>query len=172
MMKQLNKKEIKKFFKKQAKRTEEIVLILENVEYARNVAGIFRSADAAGISHIYLTGISKTPPFGKDLKKASRSKEHSVKWTYCKQSNELIEELKDDDYTIIGAEITDNSIPLVNLKKIAEKQKKLAFIFGSEVFGIKKTTLELCDYSVYIPMYGKGASLNVAVSVGIILYSF
>ncbi len=170
-MKQLLKKDIKKLFKKIQKREQEIVLLLENIEYAKNVAGIFRTADAAGVNHLYLTGESYKPPFGKDLKKASRGKETSVKWSYFKDSEEIISQLKKDNYFIIAIELTDESIQLHELKNLINKYNKVCFIAGSEAFGITKKTLAYCDAAVMIPMYGKGASLNVGVSVGVVLYS-
>lgn len=170
-MKQLSKKEIKKFFKNQPKRSKDIRIILENVEYARNVAGIFRTADAAGVSHVYLTGVSFKPPFGKDLVKASRHKEKSVRWTFEESSLTVIEQLKKEGFIIIATEIADKSIELSQLSKYTSNTDKICFLFGSEVFGVVKRTLEACDGAVYIPMYGKGASLNVATTVGIVLYT-
>ncbi|MDD3647580.1 MAG: TrmH family RNA methyltransferase [Candidatus Dojkabacteria bacterium] len=169
-MKQLNKKEIKKAFK-HIKRSRSIALILENIQYARNVAGIFRTADAAGVAKIFLTGISHKPPFGKDLVKASRHKEKVVSWEYNKSTGKVVDKLKRDGYKIVAIEITDKSFPHYALIDNFRNEKKLAFIAGSEVYGITKKTLARCDASVHIPMIGKGRSLNVTTSVGIILFS-
>lgn len=169
-MRQLRKQEVKKFFKKQ-KREKEIVLILENLEYARNVAGIFRTVDAAGISKLYLTGVTQTPPFGKELRNTSRNKERSVNWEFRQNTLELIQELKQDNFTIVAIELTDKSIPLDQVKSYLTHSDKICLIAGSEMFGVTKKTLAECDLGVYIPMYGKGGSLNVGVSVGIVLYS-
>ena len=68
-MKQLRGKEIKKYFKNKPKRDYDVVVVLENIQYAKNVANIFRTSESAGVKKIYLTGISHHPPFGKDLKK-------------------------------------------------------------------------------------------------------
>ncbi len=48
-MKKLSKKEIKKFFKEERYRKQEIVIVLDNLQYPRNVASIFRTAEAAGV---------------------------------------------------------------------------------------------------------------------------
>jgi 23S rRNA (guanosine2251-2'-O)-methyltransferase len=171
-MKQLKKQEIKKIFKEFPKRKQEIYLVLENIQYAKNVANIFRTADAAGVRRIYLTGISQQPPFGKELRKASRNKEQSVEWMYKETTGEVINTLKKQGFKVIAIELTDESINLSKLSDSLKDEKKVCFIAGSEVFGVTKTTLEKCDKSVVIPMYGKGASLNVSTSVGIVLYSF
>lgn len=170
-MRALNKKELKQFFKKTSRHNREFSIILENIQYAKNVAGIFRTADAVCISNLFLTGISRTPPFGKNLRKASRNKERNVRWEYNNSSLNVIKRLKKENYYIIAVEITNDAVSLQEFPKLIHCNKKICFIFGNEVYGIVKKTLEVCDYSVYIPMYGKGKSLNVGVSVGIILYS-
>lgn len=170
-MRQLKKQEIKKL-SKENKREKEIYLILENIQYATNVAAIFRTADAAGVRRIYLTGISKTPPFGKDLKKTSRSKEDSVEWMKRETTGEVIQTLKKLGFKVIAIELTEDAIPLDQLKNEIASDQKICLVAGSEVYGVNKNTLEKCDKAVMIPMYGKGASLNVSTSVGIVLYSF
>jgi tRNA G18 (ribose-2'-O)-methylase SpoU len=60
---------------------------------------------------------------------------------------------------------------LKDLKKLTDANEKICFVLGSEVFGVTNDTLRNCDEAVYIPMYGKGSSLNVATSAGIVLYS-
>ncbi|MCA9386565.1 tRNA methyltransferase [Candidatus Dojkabacteria bacterium] len=170
-MEQLSKKQIKKFFKKQ-KRDKEVVLILENIQYARNVAGIFRTADAAGVSKIFLTGISKTPPFGKELSKASRSKEKSVQWEYEDNTAKTLQKLKKEGFFLIAVELTNEAEEAARLSYLVSDKDKIAFVLGSEVYGVTNSTLSLCNTSVFLPMYGKGASLNVATTAGIILYSF
>jgi 23S rRNA (guanosine2251-2'-O)-methyltransferase len=171
-MKQLSKVEVKRKMKEVAKRDLEIFLILENIQYATNVASIFRTADAAGVRRIYLTGISQKPPFGKELQKTSRRKEDSVPWIYKDSPGEVIQTLKKLGYKIIAIELTDNAVRLDQLNEIVNQEQKICFVAGSEVYGITKSTLEKCDAAIYIPMYGKGASLNVSTSVGITLFSF
>lgn len=169
-MRQLRKVEIKRVMKEE-KRGKEIYLLLENIQYARNVAAIFRTADAAGVKRMYLTGISQKPPFGKELKQASRNKEESLEWQYKETTGEVLQTLKKLGFYIVAIEITDKAIRLDKLSDELNNQKKICFVAGSEVFGVNKATLEKCDASVYIPMYGRGASLNVATSVGIALFS-
>jgi 23S rRNA (guanosine2251-2'-O)-methyltransferase len=170
-MRQLKKKEIKQLINKEYKREREIYLILENIQYARNVAGIFRTAESAGVRRIYLTGISQSPPFGKDLQKASRNSEKRVEWLKKESTGEVISQLKKQGFTIIAIELTDKSIHLNDLHEKLIDDPKICFVAGSEVYGVINKTLENCDLGVFIPMYGKGASLNVATSVGIVLFS-
>lgn len=171
-MKRLNKKEVKKFFKDIPQRTIEVVLVCEHIKYARNIASIFRTADAAGVKKLYLTGITHKPPFGKDLRKVSRSKEKSVHWQYRDKTDSVIKKLCEDGFLTVAVEITDDAVDCSRLPKMLEGKSKVAFVVGNEVYGVRQDTLDLCDKSVYIPMFGKGGSLNVAVSAAVVLYSF
>lgn len=167
-MKTLLKKEIKKLFK-EYKQEYDFVLIVENMQYARNVAEIFRIADALKVKKVLLTGISQKPPFGKDLVKVSRSKETHVNWEYTQKSFNEIDKLKKEGYIVTALEITDESLDIKSFKSNL-KNKKIALVLGNEVYGVTKELLGHCDSSIFLPMYGKGASLNVSVSAGICLY--
>ncbi len=170
--KQLRGKDVKKYFKDIPKRYQEIILILENIQYAINVANIFRTAESAGVRKIYLTGISKKPPFGKGLTKVSRGAENKIRYTHVNRTLDIVPQLKTEGYHLIAIELADHNILLPDLKEYIKDKQKICFAAGNEDSGVNRTTLEQCDAVVTIPMYGKNASLNVNVSVGIVLFSF
>ncbi len=154
------------------------ILILHNIRSVENVGAMFRTADAAGVKKIYLTGITPAPldRFGrkrKDLAKSALGAEEFVKWEQVKNISPLISKLKKGGYYIIGVEQDKNSI---DYRKISAKDgpvygwKKLAFIMGAEVEGIPKNILKKCDVIAEIPMRGKKESLNVSVALGIVLF--
>ncbi len=139
---------------------------------------MFRTADAAGIDKIYLTGYTPCPldRFGRkrgDLAKSALGAEEFVKWEQKKNIFSLLAKLKEEKFLIIGIEQDKKSL---DYKKISAKGgpaygwKKLAFIAGSEVGGIPKNILQKCDIIAEIPMHGKKESLNVSVAAGIALF--
>jgi len=147
------------------------ILIIHNVRSVVNVGSMFRTADAAGIDKIYLTGYTPTPldRFGrirKDVARTALGAEKFTKWESKKNLSSLINKLKKDKYLIIAIEQDEKS---TDYKKIKLK-KKNAFIVGSEVLGISKDVLKKCDVIAEIPMKGKKESLNVSVACGIILF--
>jgi tRNA (guanosine-2'-O-)-methyltransferase len=165
-VKQLQKKALKKFTKKQNPPNQrEIVVIWENIQNVRNVASFFRTLEAMNVKKFYLTGVSQQPPFDKNLQKASRRKERKVDWKHVEETSTVVNKLQKQDFEIIALEITDDPIPYYDY----QYEDKVALIAGSEVFGIKPDTLKRCDKAVYIPMYGKGLSLNVHVASAIAL---
>ncbi len=171
MARQLSKKESRSLWKDK-KRDLDIVVVLENIMYATNVASKFRTSEAAGVSNIYLTGFSKTPPFGNDLKKTSRSSENRISWEHASDMDTVFRKLRTDSYYIIGVEISDDAINNLELPNILSTKKKVCFVFGNEAHGMSKKAMGQCDLICSIPQYGKNTSLNVSVSAGIILFSF
>ena len=147
------------------------ILIIHNIRSVTNVGAMFRTADAAGINKIYLTGYTPTPldRFGrirKDMAKSALGAEKFVFWEYKKNLVILLNKLKREKYLIIGIEQAKNSL---DYKKI-KPGKKNAFIVGAEVVGIPKNVLRKCDIIAEIPMRGKKESLNVSVACGIALF--
>jgi tRNA G18 (ribose-2'-O)-methylase SpoU len=153
------------------KKNQQNILIIHDIRSVTNVGAMFRTADAAGINKIYLTGYTPTPldRFGrirKDMAKSALGAEEFVSWEYKKSLPTLLGKLKQEKYLIIGIEQAKNSI---DYKKV-KLQSKNAFILGAEVTGIPKNILQKCDIIAEIPMRGKKESLNVSVACGIALF--
>ncbi|MFA6520085.1 MAG: TrmH family RNA methyltransferase [Candidatus Paceibacterota bacterium] len=150
---------------------KENVLILYNIRSVENVGAMFRTADAAGISKIYLVGYTPAPldRFGRkrgDLAKSALGAEEFVFWEQKKTIFPLLVKLKKEGCQIIAIEQDKKS---VDYRKVKTKAKN-AFIAGPEVTGIPKNILEKCDVIAEIPMRGKKESLNVSVAFGIALF--
>lgn len=147
------------------------MLILPDIRSVENVGAMFRTADAAGINKIYLTGYTPTPldRFGRkrgDMNKSALGAEEYVPWEYKKTLSPLISKLKKDGFQIIAIEQDEKS---VDYKKVKLGSKN-AFIAGTEVTGIPKGVLKKCDVIAEIPMKGKKESLNVSVALGVALF--
>jgi tRNA G18 (ribose-2'-O)-methylase SpoU len=166
------------FFKNNMSKNINSTLILPDIRSAVNVGSIFRTADAVGISQIYLTGITPRPndKFGrvqKDIAKSALGAETWVPWDYEECLPIILGKLKRRGYTIIAIEQDSRAVDYRKLKNAFPNKKlpdSVAFILGPEVEGLDKKTLAKCDYITYIPMYGKKESLNVAVACGVALF--
>jgi tRNA G18 (ribose-2'-O)-methylase SpoU len=147
------------------------ILILENIRSAQNVGALFRTADAAGISMVYLVGYTPDPldKYGRprnDISKAALGAEQTIAWKHVATTAPLLKKLKKEGYTIISIEQSEDSI---DYKKIKTGPKP-AFILGNEVEGVSKTALKLSEYVAEIPMKGEKESLNVSVAGGIAVF--
>jgi|TARA_B100000959_G_scaffold268936_1_gene314152 tRNA G18 (ribose-2'-O)-methylase SpoU len=143
-----------------------IILVLDNIRSAMNVGSVFRTADAFLIEKIYLCGITATPP-NKELLKTALGANNSVDWEYVEETPVIIKKLKKDNHHIVGVEQTEKATLLNNFEI---PNKKIALIFGNEVFGVNQESIDLCDECIEIPQFGTKHSLNISVSAGIVIW--
>ncbi len=145
-------------------------LVLHNIRSSQNVGSLFRTADAAGITKVFLTGYTPAPldrfnrPV-KEIAKTALGAEKSVPWektTFTK----CVEKLKKEKTFIVGIEQDNKSIPY---KKIKIKYPT-AFVLGNEVEGLDGKARKACDTLAEIPMRGSKESLNVSVAGGIAMF--
>lgn len=148
-------------------------LILENIRSAHNVGAIFRTADGAGVSKIYLIGYTPAPTdrFGREqseILKTSLGASKLIPWEQRDHITEVVEELKKVGIEIIVVEQHKKSVHY----KIHNPVGARAFIVGNEIDGVSAAALAAADHIVDIPMSGHKESLNVATTTGIVLFHF
>lgn len=152
-------------------KNQDIIVIIHNIRSTYNVGSMFRTADTAGVSKIYLTGYTPSPVdrFGRyrrDIAKTALGAEKSVQWEHYKEIGKAIKNIKKEGFYIIALEQVSQAI---DYKKIKPKQKT-ALVVGNEVRGLSRVVLDKCDVVVEIPMHGQKESLNVSVALGIALF--
>ena len=164
--------------KKPGQVKSDIRVILHDIRSAHNVGSMFRTADAAGIAHIYLSGYTPAPLDRfkrprKDIAKVALGAEKTIPWTAISEVADaggkllkLLAELKKQGFTIVAVEQNAKS---VDYKKVFLPNKAV-IIVGNEVDGISPGILKQCDLIVEIPMRGKKESLNVSVAFGVALF--
>lgn len=151
----------------------EVIAVLDNIRSAHNVGSIFRTADGAGITTLYLVGQTPAPidRFGRersDIKKVALGAEKIVEWKYFKESRDAVSALAEEGYTIVAVEQSDRAVDYRSFEMRGEK--KIALVCGNEVEGVSIPFLEAASHIIDIPMNGEKESLNVAVAFGIIAY--
>jgi len=150
---------------------------MHNIRSAYNVGSVFRTADGAGVSKIFLTGYTPLPyNFQKEvyptvaqkmIAKTALGAEKTVSWEKAGNVAQLFGKLKKEGVMIIALEQAKTSVCIDKFKPIFP----CALILGNEVKGIDKKILKKTDAIVEIPMRGKKESLNVSVAAGIAIYS-
>lgn len=146
-------------------------LILDNIRSVYNVGSIFRTCDAAGVSKIYLCGVTPAPidRFGrarKDMAKVALGAEKNVPWEHVADTKVCIQNLKKENIRVVAVE---QDARAENASAFSAPSP-VAFVFGEETKGLQKDILDVCDDIIEIPMHGTKESLNVSVVVGIILF--
>lgn len=152
-----------------------MIVILVNIRSLHNVGSIFRTADAAGIEKIYLTGYTPTPidKFGSrraQIAKVALGAELVVSWEYCYSATALIDKLKKQGFQILAVEQSSKSVPFNKIKLTVKEREKSVLIMGNEVKGLSPAILKRANKILEIPMYGEKESLNISVAFGIVAY--
>jgi len=145
---------------------KKLVVLLNNIRSRENVGSIFRTSDAAGVSKIYLCGITPKPPHPK-ITKTALGAEKYVPWEHHKICWRLLEKLRQKNFYILALE---NSKKAKDIFSFVTKKPKIVLVLGSEVHGLSLKILQRADAIVKIPMKGRKESLNVAVAFGIAVY--
>jgi tRNA G18 (ribose-2'-O)-methylase SpoU len=161
-----------------------LVAVVHNVRSLHNVGAILRTADGAGFSKVYLTGITPSPldRFGKvrpQVAKVSLGAEKSLSWEKVTSAARLFKKLKKEGYRIIALEQAKGAVPYYEVewgkgeggkRKGKVKGGSVALVVGNEVKGLPASVLKLADEVLEIPMRGAKESLNVSVAFGIAAY--
>jgi len=144
-----------------------VVIVLDNIRSQNNTGSVFRTADAFRITSIYLCGITATPPH-REIQKTALGATESVEWHYRPDTCEAIAELKSLGFRIMAVEQVTGSVNLADFKPI--DNERLAIIFGNEIQGIQDKVLTLADGCIEIPQFGTKHSINISVTVGIVIW--
>lgn len=144
-----------------------VVVVLDNIRSLNNVGSLFRTCDALRIAKIYLCGITATPPH-RDIRKTALGAEQAVPWEHCVSTLDALEDLQKQGYKLLAVEQTEQSVMLHDF--VAEKNEKIALVFGNEVKGVQQEVVDFCENCIEIPQRGTKHSLNIAVSAGMVLW--
>lgn len=152
------------------------VVVLDNIRSAHNVGSAFRSCDSFKVDKLWLCGICAVPPSA-EIHKSALGAEDCVPWEYSHKTIDVVRRLHEEGYTVVSVEQTVHSVSLEGFNPecwdpSASKGKKYAFIFGNEVDGVDQEVVDASDFSLEIPQFGTKHSLNVSVSVGVVLWHF
>jgi tRNA G18 (ribose-2'-O)-methylase SpoU len=140
-------------------------VLVDNVRSLHNVGSIFRTADGAGVSKLYLCGITGTPPRN-EIRKAALGAEEHVAWEYHRDPVKLVRRLKAEGVRTVVLE----AAPGAARYDEADYGFPLCLVIGHEFHGVRPELLEAADEVIAIPMAGMKISLNVAVAFGVAIY--
>jgi len=143
-----------------------VIVILDDVRSMHNVGSVFRTCDAFAAEALYLCGYTPAPPH-RDIHKTALGATETVKWQSFVTTAEAIHAARELGYRIIAVEQAHNS---AMLDKVDFAGQRVALVFGNEVMGVSDEAMALADGCIEIPQWGAKHSLNIAVSVGVVLW--
>lgn len=144
-----------------------VYVIVDNVLDTYNIGSIFRLADAVAVEKVYLCGGTEIPPNHR-IKKASINTTEWVPWEYAPTAVDAIKDLRSKikDLQVVSIEQNEKSTQYDKIPYTFP----IALIIGHETDGVSKEAMDASDYIAEMPMWGINISLNVMVSLGIMLY--
>jgi tRNA G18 (ribose-2'-O)-methylase SpoU len=161
--------ELRRFTREQARGRDperRVGFVLENVSYPVNVGSIFRIADACRAAGVALVGATPQPGAGEAGRRASRGKERYVPWRAFDAVADGVAWLGELGLAPVAVELTDRA----EAYHLAELPPACALVLGNEEHGLSRRALELCPRQVFVPMLGRGASLNVHVAAAVVAF--
>ena len=171
MSKKLSMDELNRLDISAYKTTEKFpyVIVLDDIRSMNNIGSAFRTGDAFKCSAIHLCGITAQPPH-REISKTALGADESVDWFYFEDGAASRQSLRAEGYQIVCVEQVQDSVSLEKFEPV--KGAKYAFVFGNEVFGVNDAWIQEAEFSLEIPQFGTKHSLNVSVSMGVVIWDF
>ncbi len=144
-----------------------LIIILDNIRSLNNIGSVFRTADAFLVKKIYLCGITAQPPH-KDIQKTALGATDSVEWEYAENTLDVIKKLNSEGVFVASIEQAELAVNLNDFS--VQKEMTYAIIFGNEVKGVQQKVVSASDVVIEIPQFGTKHSLNISVSVGVVVW--
>ena len=163
---ELNRLNVDEF--KKAPKTP-VVIVLDNIRSLNNIGSAFRTSDAFRVTAVYLCGITAKPPH-RDIQKTALGATESVHWEYFNSTMDAVKKLQQNRYKILAVEQADKSVGLQDFSY--DSVENYAFIFGNEVKGVEENVVQESDDVIEIPQFGTKHSLNISVSIGVVMWDY
>jgi tRNA(Leu) C34 or U34 (ribose-2'-O)-methylase TrmL len=146
--------------------TADVVAVLDDIRSQWNVGAIFRTADAAGLAGLVLTGITATPP-ARIVAKTALGAEEMVPWRYRASVVEALRAAEAEGREVWALELGEGAETVFDVRP----PRRMTLLLGNEVVGVSSEALAIAKKRVAIPMAGRKGSLNVAVAFGIAAFA-
>jgi 23S rRNA (guanosine2251-2'-O)-methyltransferase len=144
-----------------------IVIILDNIRSMNNIGSAFRTADSFLVEEIILTGITAQPPH-REINKTALGATESVPWQYFEDPTDAVVYLQKKNYRVMAVEQARESTKLHLFQP--QNNTKYGLVFGNEVKGVSNAVMNQVDGCLEIPQKGSKHSLNISVSMGVVLW--
>lgn len=154
-----------KEFAKEHPKPIELAFFLQDWEDPYNVGGMYRVADACGAKELFMSGRTPIPPHPQ-IHVTSMGQHRRVKWEHLGKNEDAAKAIKERGYSLVAVEIAEGAEHYMEF----EFPERTCLVLGNEAQGVYNNVMRHRDAAVYIPMYGKGRSLNVHVAAAVVAF--
>lgn len=143
----------------------ELAFLLQDWEDGYNVGGLFRVADAVGAKELVMTGRTPVPP-NPLIGVTSLGHHRRVPYRQFARHEDAARALRDEGWSLVMVELSEGAVPYQEFKY----PPKTCLVLGNEEKGLYNCAARYRDGSVFVPMLGKGRSMNVHVAGAVVAY--
>ena len=141
-----------------------LVLVLDGIQDPHNLGACLRTAEAAGVNLVVICK-DRSAGITPVVRRAASGAAETLNIIQATNLARVLRALKKH-----GIWLTGTSDEASDSLYATDLTGPLALVMGNEGTGLRRLTMELCDYLVSIPMAGQVESLNVSVATGVCLY--
>ena len=150
---------------KQIDNTQEIIVVLDDIQDPGNLGTILRTVDSIGINQLIISK-GTADPYNPKVVRSTMGAIFRVKIIESEDLLETLKEIKKQKYKLVVTSLqTDYSLYEIDYNR-------KVIVIGNEANGVKKEIQDIADEKIKIPMLGKTESLNASVATGIVLYEY
>ena len=139
-----------------------VAVVLHDLRDPGNVGTIIRSADAAGVTAVILTGQSVDPFNPKTLRASAGSIFHLP---VIVATFEAVRSHFQGDAQLLATVVRGG-----RSHRDVDFTRASVAVIGNEADGLDEVTIALCDETISIPMDGRSESLNAGVAASLIAF--
>lgn len=157
--------EIREFLQRDV--SSELVIALDGVEDPHNLGAVMRAGECFG-AHAIMWSKNRGSPMTTTVTKSSAGASEILPQIQPANLADAIRKFREAGYWSVGAALGQNSQKLDSFSW----PDKCLLVLGAEGEGLRKLTIELCDFLVEIPMFGQVGSLNVSQAASVLGYAW
>ncbi len=143
----------------------ELCFLLQDWEDAYNVGGMYRVADGCGATELVMTGRTPAPP-NPMIGVTSLGQHRRIPHRHFKAHDEAAQALVSEGWTLVAVELASDAVDFQDF----DYPLRTCLVLGNEGAGVYSSVMKHVSHCVFIPMLGKGRSLNVHVAAAIVGY--
>lgn len=147
-----------------SQRQPDLRVVLEGVTIPHNASAVVRTCDAAGILNLDLLSPEPETIIFNEAITTGAEKWLNIK--IHKTAAECFPFLKTAGFTVAAVHLDERGISYVDF----DYAKPVVLVFGNESTGVSEEALSYADQIIKIPMLGMVQSLNLSVSVAVVVF--
>jgi len=141
------------------------IVIADSLSSAENMGALIRLSDNLGAQKLYFLGKQPSKHMMK-LRRTAASSHNNIEWLFTDELDLRV--LLPKGMKLVALETATEATNVFR----TELPKNVAFIVGSERFGMRNEILRQADQVVYIPVPGQTRSLNVTHAAAILFFEW